>query len=103
MNLAAREAMWASQLLEEMGYPQKPITISSDSESAINLTKNSVIGPKSKHIRRQVHYIRDCLTEEDLRIVSERTDDQLADAFTKPLPIEKLKHFRTGMGVVDLS
>ena len=51
INQAAREAIWASQFLEEMGYPQKPVVLFSDSESAINLTRNFMIGPKSKHVR----------------------------------------------------
>ena len=66
MNQAAREAIWASQLLDELGYPQCPVTIYSDSESAISLSKNAVIGPKSKHIKRQEHFIRDCLKEDDI-------------------------------------
>ena len=68
LNQAAREAIWVSQLLEEFGFPQRPVTIYSDSESAISLSKNAVIGPKSKHIRRQEHFIRDCLKDDDIAV-----------------------------------
>ena len=103
LNQAAREAIWASQLLEELGYPQRPVIIHSDSESAISLSKNAVIESKSKHIRRQEHFIRDCLKEEDIQVKYINTDHQIADALTKALPFEKLSRCRLGMGVEDLA
>ena len=103
LNQATREAIWASQLLDELGYPQRSVTIYSDSESAISLSKNAVIGPKSKHIRRQEHFIRDCLKDEDISVKYVNTDRQIADMLTKALQLEKLSRCRSGMGIENVA
>ena len=99
MNQTAREAIWATQLMEELGYTVKPVTIFSDSQSAIHLSKNTIIGPKSKHIRRQFHYVRESLEQEEIKVKYIPTESQIADALTKALPNEKLKNCREEMGV----
>ena len=102
MNLATREGVWISQLMDELGSGQTPITIFSDSESAISLSKNSIIGPKSKHIRRQFHYVRECIENGDIMIKFVRSELQLADGLTKALALEKFTLFRNGMGITTI-
>ena len=102
MNLATREGVWGIQLMEELGFGQRPITLLSDSESAINLCKNSIIGPKSKHIRRQFHYIRECIANGDINLKFVRSELQLADGLTKALSVEKFVIFREGLGLRNL-
>ena len=103
MNQAARDAVWGSHFLQELGWTQGPVVILSDSQSALSLTKNPVIGPKSKHIRRQFHYVRDCLDDGDVCLRFIGTDQQVADALTKSLPRDKLEFCRAGMGVLDVT
>ena len=56
-----------------------------DSKSALELTKNPVHHSRSKHIDARHHFIRDCIEEGLIKLKYVRTEDQLADLFTKSL------------------
>ena len=102
-NHAAREAIWLREFLEELGYPQGTTVIKSDSQSAMSLMKNATHHPKTKHIRKQWHYVRELIESKEVRFDFISTKFQIADALTKAVPREKLEFCREGMGVRDIS
>ena len=102
-NMAAREAIWIRDFLAELGWAQSTTNILSDSQSAMALMKNSVHHPRTKHIRRQWHYVRDLIAEGEVKFSFIGTNLQVADALTKAVPQEKLMFCREGMGVHDTS
>jgi hypothetical protein len=102
-NLAAREAVWEREFLHELGWTQQTTRIHSDSQSAMALTKNATHHPKTKHIRRQWHYVRELIDAKEVELTFTGTDSQVADVLTKAVPKEKLDFCRSGMGVQDLT
>jgi len=54
-----------------------------DNTSAINLTKNSIQHSKTKHIEIRHHFICDHVQKGDCEIKFVKTENQLADLFTK--------------------
>ena len=57
---AAREAIWESTWLEELGFREvKPVTILTDSQSALQLIVNPVFHDKTKHVQGRVHFLRE--------------------------------------------
>jgi hypothetical protein len=56
-----------------------------DNESAIKIDYNPCEHSRTKHIDIQHHFLRDHAIKGDVVILHVRTDDQLADIFTKPL------------------
>ncbi|KAG9446373.1 hypothetical protein H6P81_012501 [Aristolochia fimbriata] len=99
----ATQAVWLHQLLEEIYHKQDgPTPVRCDNRSAIALSKNPVFHGRSKHIYIKYHYIRDLVKKEELVLEFCRTDEQVADIFTKPLKAEQFLRFKKVLGMVSM-
>jgi energy-converting hydrogenase A subunit M len=78
-----------------------PITINCDNTSAISISKNTVMHSKNKHILIKYHFLRDHVTQEIVKIVYLDTKEQIADIFTKPLPMSTFENLRQKLGVIQ--
>ncbi|PKU81153.1 Retrovirus-related Pol polyprotein from transposon TNT 1-94 [Dendrobium catenatum] len=88
----AAEVIWIRRLLEDFHLPQlNPTTIYCDNTSAIALANNPVYHARTKHIDVDCHFIRDCIRSNHISVHHISTNDQIADVFTKPLPIRRFK------------
>jgi len=65
---------------------RKPIKFYCDNQSTISMTKNLVLHSRSKHINIRHHFIIDLVQQEFLFFEFCKSEDQLADIFTKALP-----------------
>jgi hypothetical protein len=63
-----------------------PTKIFEDNQSAIALAENPVNHTRSKHIDVRYHYIRTCISNNDIQLLHVPTNDNTADIFTKTLP-----------------
>lgn len=70
--------------------------------SAIALVKNPVADGRSKHIDTKYHYIRQQVKENNIKLVYCRTEDQVADIFTKPVKVKTSEYSRTKLGLINL-
>jgi hypothetical protein len=64
---------------------EKPTEIYMDNSSVIALAKNPIFHNRSKHINTRFHYLWDCITNKEVKVKDVKTQDQVADIFTKPL------------------
>ena len=100
---ASKEAIFLSKMLKWLENklenklkllrdisPSKTVPILMDSQSAIKLSENPEFHKRSKHIDITHHFIRECISEEKVKLVFVQTTEQLADGFTKGL--NKTKH-----------
>ena len=76
-----------------------PLEILCDNTGAIALAKEPRYHPKTKHINRYFHIIRDYIADGDLKISKVHTDLNVADPLTKPLPRAKHDQHLNAMGV----
>jgi hypothetical protein len=78
----------------------QPISILCDNTSAINISKNHVMHLKTKHIPIKYHFLREKVTEQNVKLEYIGTKEQIVDIFTKPLPRETFEYLRqeTGSG-----
>ena len=70
-----------------------------DNQGAINLAKNPVNHQRSKHIDIKYHFIRSEIQNGNVKLQYVRTDNNVADIFTKPatrVKLEKFKNFIFG-------
>jgi hypothetical protein len=74
-----------------------PIVIYCDNISSILLANNPIYHARTKHIEVQYHFIR-----ENVLAIHVRTEDQVADIFTKAIGTYKLKKFRKMLGVLEV-
>ena len=97
-------AIWLRQLLKELHLEQKEATVVMiDNKSAQALAKNPVFHDRSKHIDTRYHFIRECIAKKEIELEYVRTNDQIADIFTKPLKYENFQQLRLKLGVIQIS
>ena len=91
-------------MLSELKYEQKdPIKILCDNKSAIALTKNPMFHGRSKHINIKFHYIRELVKNQEIELEFCRSENQVADIFTKPLKTNVFEKLKMMLGVIDFT
>ena len=86
---AARIAVDERRILTNMGHPQPPTTIFCDNEVAIGLANNTVTPKMSKSLDMRFHWLQDRVRQGQFRIVFVPGLQNLADFFTKALPVSR--------------
>ncbi|KAM6543936.1 hypothetical protein CsatB_008383 [Cannabis sativa] len=89
---AVKEALWLKGITREMGIDQRSIQVMCDSQSALHLSKNQVFHERTKHIDIRLHFIRDILASDRVKLIKVSTDDNDADMLTKSLSATKFDH-----------
>lgn len=79
--------------------PNGPTTIFEDNQSAICMAKNPQFHGRAKHIGIKYHFIREQVCTESVQIKYCRTEDMVADIFTKGLTQEKFERLRSLCGI----
>ena len=100
---AAKEAIWIKHLFGEIYFDRSigggsSIRIFCDSESAIQLSKNSISHARTKHIDLNFHFIRELVENGSIEIFYVSTNFQVADSMTKAVPKLKNDFCREKMG-----
>ena len=72
-----------------------------DNKSAIAMAKNTVFHSRTRHIAIKYHFIRDAIVDGEIQLKFYRSEDQVANIFTKALPKEKFQHLRELLGVQE--
>ncbi|CAL1381539.1 unnamed protein product [Linum trigynum] len=97
----ACHAIWLRKLLKELNMTQEESTeIFVDNKSALALAKNPVFHDRSKHINTRYHFLRECVEQKEVTLKYVKTEDQIADIFTKPLKQDVFVKMRTLLGVM---
>jgi hypothetical protein len=99
---ASSEGVWIWNFITELGVVPSaldPLEILCDNSGAIALAKEPRYHPKTKHINRSFHIIRDYIADGDLKIRKVHTDLNVADPLTKPFPRAKHDQHLNAMGV----
>ena len=89
---AAKEAVWMKKFISDIGVvpsDENGIVLRCDSQCAIAQSKEPRSHSKSKHVLRKFLIIREIVHRKDVIICEIRTDDNIADPLTKPLPQPK--------------
>jgi hypothetical protein len=83
------------QLLGELGFPQEgPTIIHNDNAACLAMVKNKSSGSNTRHIKLQFHFIRELVSEGEIRVDYCPTDRMIADIMTKALPKPKFEELR---------
>ena len=102
MCQAAKEAVWLTGLLEDLGLDlRSPLIVYGDNQGALALTQNPVFHPRSKHIAIQYHFTRELVQTEQLVVKYIPTKAMVADALTKALPRPQHVALTEMMGVYE--
>ena len=85
--------------LSDFGLRFGRIPLFVDSTSAISVAKNPVLHSRTNHIDVRFHFLRDSYEKGDIDLIDLKTQDQLADIFTKPLESRAFARLRGELGV----
>jgi len=78
---------------------QEATEISVDNQAAIAISHNLVFHGKTKHFNIKLYFVRDVQKNGDVELIYCRTEDQLADLFTKALPANRFEFLTRMIGV----
>jgi hypothetical protein len=98
---ATAELIWVEALLSELGVPlNKRPTLWCDNLGATYLSANPVFHARTKHIEIDFHFVRERVARKQLDIRFISSKDQVADGFTKALPVKNLQEFRRNLNLL---
>jgi hypothetical protein len=95
------QILYMKQTLLDFGVKLGRIPLLCDNESAVKITKNPVQHSRTKHIDIRHHFLRDHEAKGDISLQGVRSDEQLADIFTKPLDESTFVRLRNELNVLD--
>ena len=101
---ATQEAIWMQQLTTDLkNRADKPIILFEDNQSAIYIAKNPQFHGRTKHIEIKYHFTREQVKKGIIDLQYCRTEDMIADMFTKALLKEKFIKLRDMAGIKSAS
>jgi hypothetical protein len=94
------ESCWIRNLMLELHCP---ITIATlvyyDNVSAVYLSGNPVQHQRTKHIEMDIHFVREKVARGKVRVLHVPSRYQIADIFTKGLPLQLFDDFRDSLNI----
>lgn len=95
-----KEITWIRRLLKEINCDQyKPTILHCDNVAAEKLLTNPTFHRRTKHIDVKFHYTRELVKDNVVNIKHVRSNEQLADMFTKPQTKNLFEANRKSLGV----
>ena len=100
---ACAQILYMKQTLLDYGVVLEKVSLLCDNESSVKLANNPVQHYRTKYIDIRHHFLRDHVAKNDISLEGVRTEDQLADIFTKPLDEATFCRLRNELNVLDFS
>ncbi|GJT46230.1 hypothetical protein Tco_0954945 [Tanacetum coccineum] len=97
------QILWMRSQLTDYGFQFNKIPLYYDNKSAIALCCNNVQHSRAKHIDVRYHFIKEQVENGIVELYFVRTEYQLADIFTKPLPRERFNFLIEKLGMRSMS
>nr|GFB20646.1 retrovirus-related Pol polyprotein from transposon TNT 1-94 [Tanacetum cinerariifolium] len=90
---------WSSKKHDYYGFHFDKIPMYCDSKAAIAISCNPVQHSRTKHINVRYHFIKEKVEKGIVELFFVRTKYQLADMFTKALPVERFQYLVRRLGM----
>lgn len=104
MSSTASEIVWLEGLLQDLKiHVPLPIYLYCDNTAAQHIAQNPVFHERTKHLKRDCHYVREQVEAGFLKTSHISSHLQLADLLTKPLPGPQHQLLASKLGLVDSS
>ena len=98
------ELVWIKGILKHLEIEQAtPMTMHCDNQAAIHIATNSVFHERTKHIEVDCHKVRQMIVLGVILPCYTRSEDQLADVFTKAARQKTMESIHIRLGLLDLS
>ncbi|GJZ58306.1 retrovirus-related pol polyprotein from transposon TNT 1-94 [Tanacetum coccineum] len=97
------QILWMRSQLIDYGFQFNKIPLYRNNKSAIALCCNNVQHSRAKHIDVRYHFIREQVENGIVELYFVRTEYQLADIFTKPLPRDRFNFLIENLSMRSMS
>nr|GEZ95700.1 ribonuclease H-like domain-containing protein [Tanacetum cinerariifolium] len=97
------QVLWMRTQSTDYGFHFNKISIYCDLKSAIAISCNLVQHSRTKHIAVRYHFIKEHVEKVTTELYFVKTDYQLADIFTKALPVDRFNYLVRRLGMRSLS
>ncbi|XP_057250639.1 uncharacterized mitochondrial protein AtMg00810-like [Beta vulgaris subsp. vulgaris] len=102
MSATASELVWIQGLLEDLQVViPLLVTLNCDNTSAEHLAQNLMFHEKTKHIKRDMHYVREQVESGFIQTAHVSSKNQLADLLTKPLASSQHNLLSAKLGLIS--
>ena len=97
------ELVWIKGILKHLEIDQAtPMTMHCDNQAAIHIASNSVFHERTKHIEVDCHKVRQMIILGVILPCYTRSEDQLADVFTKAARQKTMESIHIRLSLIDL-
>ncbi|GJS63836.1 retrovirus-related pol polyprotein from transposon TNT 1-94 [Tanacetum coccineum] len=103
LSACCAQVLWMQLQLTDYGFHFNKIPIYCDSKSATAISCNPVQHSRTKHIAVRYHFIKEHVEKGTIELYFVKTDYQLADLFTKALPVDRFNYLVRYLGMHSLS
>ena len=92
---ATQEALYLKQVISDLkeNVDVQPVQLYGDNQGSLSLTKTPGKHNRTTHIDIRYHFIRDYVARNVISVQHVPSDDNVADALTKPMPRNKSEKF----------
>jgi hypothetical protein len=95
LSEATKDVVYLRKFVSGLGAPEPgPTQLATDSQSARDVSYNPEHHDRMKHVARRHFFVRDMVESLEIEVPFVRTDDNIADFFTKPLKGKKFHAMR---------
>ena len=103
MAQTAAELMWVRTVLHDLQVKvSSPMTMMCDNKAATYIANNPVFHERTKHIEVDCHYVRDMIQAGHITTKYLKSEDQVADMFTKPLARPNFSKCCDKLSMIDI-
>nr|GEV86914.1 ribonuclease H-like domain-containing protein [Tanacetum cinerariifolium] len=103
LSACSAQVLWMRTQLMDYDFHCNKIPICCDSKLAISISCNPVQHSRTKHIDVRYHFIKEHVEKGMIELYFVKTDYQLADIFTKALPVDRFNYLVRRLGMRSLS
>nr|GEV82797.1 hypothetical protein [Tanacetum cinerariifolium] len=103
LSTCCAQVLWMRTQLTDYGFHFNKIPIYCDSKSAIAISCSPVQHSRTKHIVVRYHFIKERVEKGTIELYFVMTDYQLANLFTKALPVDRFNYLVRRLGMHSLS
>ncbi|GKB86343.1 hypothetical protein Tco_0958615, partial [Tanacetum coccineum] len=97
-----RQVLWIQNQMMDYGFNFMNTKIHINNESTICVVKNPVYHSRTKHIKIQHHFIRDCYEKRLIDVLKIHTDSNVADLLTKVFDVTRFNFMVVSIGMLNL-
>nr|GEV48004.1 retrovirus-related Pol polyprotein from transposon TNT 1-94 [Tanacetum cinerariifolium] len=99
LSACCAQVLWMRTQLTDYGFYFDKIPLYCNSKAAIAISCNPVQHSCTKHIDVRYHFIKEKVEKGIVELFFVRTEYQLADLYTKALPVERFKYLVRRLGM----